>query len=537
MERLLLSFYNLKLTAFHQSEVSNTLDVSQKHLSRRLNRWQEDGILSYVSARGRGNKTTVEWHMNIDQLYFERVFKLLTPYLLSEAIQYLTWDWSLEHKQILITKANKLLGVSPVNNDKLIVKKRYAPLFDHPLEVVDINSSNILSNVYDTLMSFNRSTLSYQFKIAQHIDFHHEYAIIYLRKNVYFHDGTQVTSDDIKRCLLQAKSHNETSILLRPITEIEILQPYTLKIHYHHFPHFKDVLCKLNLAIYKKVNNRYIGTGPFYIAENNDLQTLLKAFDQYYGYRAYIDEVELIYIPKLKQSDYTIDVNESSNAVNHIQVTDGFYYVLSLCQSTLTSTQKATIHHLLQQSVHHIDDSHTGTNTAYILEGQALTMTLPKHLEQAFSITIIYPSYIEKKMLQIKRYLHQFDIEAVLKPIDIMTSFNSEITMDGDIYIHGIFFNESDTFEYFTLLYQNKTLHYHLLAQYPPLNDYYTQYISSDTKLWDEMNETINKYLFENHLLYPIFNIVREVQVPKKIHNARVTSSGFYNFAELVIKQ
>lgn len=36
MERLLLSFYNLKITAFHQSSVSEQLKVSQKHLSRSL---------------------------------------------------------------------------------------------------------------------------------------------------------------------------------------------------------------------------------------------------------------------------------------------------------------------------------------------------------------------------------------------------------------------------------------------------------------------------------------------------------------------
>ncbi|MCE4956977.1 ABC transporter substrate-binding protein [Macrococcoides caseolyticum] len=537
MERLLLSFYNLNLTAFHQSEVSNILDVSQKHLSRSLNRWQEDGILSYVSARGRGNKTTVEWHMNIDQMYFDKVIQLITPYQLSDAIQYLTWDWSLEHKQILITKANQLLGISPEKQDKLIVRKRYAPLFEHPLEVLDINSSNILSNVYDTLMTYNRSRHSYQFKIAQHIDFQTDYAMIYLRKNVSFHDGTQVTSEDVKRCLLSAKVHQELKVLLSPITDIEVIQPYILKVHYQHYPHFKDVLCKLNLAIYKQGNNRIIGTGPFYISENNDFQTVLKAFEQYYGYRAYLDEVELIYIPKLKQSDYTIDVNESSNAVNHIQVTDGFYYVLSLRQSTLTATQKATIHHLLQQSVHHIDDPHTGMNTAYILEEQALTMNSPKHLETSFSITIIYPSYIEKKMLQIKRYLHQFDIEAVLKPIDIMTSFNSEIKMDGDLYIHGMYFTEADSFEYFTLLYQNTMMHYHLSNQFDALNAYYHQYLSSDTTHWDDMNHTINRHLFDAHLLYPIFNIIREVQVPKKIHNAHVTSSGFYNFAELVVKQ
>ncbi|MCU7558487.1 ABC transporter substrate-binding protein [Macrococcus capreoli] len=537
MERLLLSFYNLNLTAFHQLEVSEQLNISQKHLSRSLRRWQEDGILSYVSARGRGNKTTVEWHMNIDQLYFDKVIQLITPYQLSDAIQYLTWDWSLEHKQILITKANQLLGISPEKQDKLIVRKRYAPLFEHPLEVVDINSSNILSNVYDTLMTYNRSTHSYQFKIAQHIDFQTDYAVIYLRKNVSFHDGTQVTSEDVKRCLLSAKVHQELKVLLSPITDIEIIQPYILKVHYQHYPHFKDVLCKLNLAIYKQGNNRIIGTGPFYIAENNDFQTVLKAFEQYYGYRAYLDEVDLIYIPKLKHSDYSIEDLQTLNDVEDVQVTDGFYYALSLHQSRLSETQRATIHYLLQQSVYDIADQHTKLSPGHILEGQVLQCMRPEKFEQSFSITIIYPSYIEKKMLQIKRYFHQFAIEAVLKPVDIMTSFNSEITMDGDLYIHGMYFTEADSFEYFTLLYQNTMMHFHLSNQFDALNAYYHQYLSSDTTHWDDMNHTINKHLFDAHLLYPIFNIVREVQVPKQIVNAQVTSTGFYNFDEVVIRK
>ncbi|TDM18228.1 hypothetical protein ETI11_01925 [Macrococcoides canis] len=534
MEQLLLSFYNLKITAFHQSSVSEQLNVSQKHLSRSLKRWQDSGYLTFKSARGRGNQSKVQWYVDIDTLYFNKVNAMLTPYQLSDAIQYLTWDWSIHHKQMLITKANQLLGVSTIDVDKLVVKKRYAPLYSHPLEVVDINSANILSNIYDTLVTYDKHSDQYHLKIAQHIDFYDDHAVIYLRKNVYFHDGTQVTAEDIKRCLSYAKAYQETKVLLSPIVSMEVINKLTLKIYYNDFSYFKDVLCKLNLAIYKQDKQQIIGTGPFYIAINNEFQTTLKSFNQYYGYQSYLDEVELIYIPKLKESNFMLS---DSDTFQHIEVTDGFYYVLSLAQNKLSHLQKATVHYLFQQSVHHLKDIHTTKDTPYILKNQPLSLKPLDKLEDHFSITIVYPSYIEKKMLQYKRYLKQYNIEAVLKPIDIMTSFKSEITIEGDIYIHGMFFSEAESFEYFTLLYQNKTMHYHLSKQFPLLNDYYATYITTDTHEWNELNHAINQSLFESHTLYPIFNITQEVKVPNSIHNARVTTAGFYNFSEVVIKR
>lgn len=534
MEQLLLSFYNLKITAFHQSSVSELLKVSQKHLSRSLRRWQDSGYLTFKSARGRGNKSTVQWFVDIDTLYFNKVNALLTRHQLSDAIQYLTWDWSIHHKQMLITKANQLLGVSTADADKLVVKKRYAPLYSHPLEVVDINSSNILSNIYDTLIAYDRHSNQYHYKIAQHIDFYDDHAMIYLRKNVYFHDGTQVTAEDIKRCLSHAIAYQETKVLLNPIVSIEVINKLTVKVYYHDFPYFKDVLCKLNLAIYKQDKQQIIGTGPFYIAMNNEFQTTLKSFDQYYGYQSYLDEVELIYIPKLKESNFTLS---DSDTFQHIEVTDGFYYVLSLAQNKLSDIQKATVHYLFQQSVHHLKDIHTSKGTPYILKDQPLSLKSLNKLEDHFSITMVYPSYIEKKMLQYKRYLKRYNIETVLKPIDIMTSFKSEITIEGDIYIHGMFFSEAESFEYFTMLYQNKTMHHHLSQQYPLLSDYYATYIATDTREWNELNHAINQSLFESHTLYPIFNITQEVKVPNSIHNAKVTTAGFYNFSELVIKR
>ena len=118
MEKILLSLYQLRHNSLSQKEISEILNISQKQLSRKLDIWQYENILSYSSGKGRGNKTTIKWFMNIEMLYYSEVKRLISTEDLDKIVQYLAWDWSPMIKQKLFKKINPQLGLYKISDKK-----------------------------------------------------------------------------------------------------------------------------------------------------------------------------------------------------------------------------------------------------------------------------------------------------------------------------------------------------------------------------------------------------------------------------------
>ncbi|GGB10822.1 hypothetical protein ERX37_09520 [Macrococcus hajekii] len=531
MEPLLLSFYNLSAPLINQKLISEQLNISQKHLARSLKRWQAHQFLSYTSGRGRGHMTEIEWHLNIDHLYFQKVTTAFKREPLDEVVHYLTWKWSESSKQSLLLQANQLLGIDRKESDKLIIKKRYAPLTLNPLETRDINSFNILSNIYDTLVAYKDGT--YHYKIAHRIDVTETEAIIYLRKNIQFHDGQIVTAEDVCHCLQTAQSSVHMHGLLHCINSIEIINPHQMKMTYTECPYLLDILCTLNLSIYKVENGRYIGTGPFYIDKNTETYSLLKAFDYYYGYRPFLDEVEMLYIPEQTYDEFSL---QSNGQYAPYTVRDGFYYMLSLRNNHLTNAQQETIHYIMQTYLRQTTERKNIAKSAPAVLSYSRYFRHQPELLENFTVRFVYPSYIRKLMNDVKHLLKRYNIQVELIPVTIDDALHSQLDYKGDYYIHGAFLNGAEHYEYFSFLFQNNATQYHLFAQYPRLTTIYHHYLKSPVSRWSRLNRIVDRELERRHLLIPLFNNQKTVYIPHNLRNARIVLHGFYNWSEVYIE-
>lgn len=532
MEALLLAFYNLHLREFSQKEVSHTLGVSQKHLSRCLARWAHEGILSYKSGIGRGNPSVVTWHIDVDTQYFLKVERAFQSDDIAQCIPYLTWDFSHDKKLQLLLKANQLLGVDTAKNDKLVIRKRYAPLTLDPLNVTDINSFNILKNIYDSLVIHKNG--QFHPKLAQHIDVMDRCAEVILRKQIYFHDGSLLTARDAMQSLEAARQADYTKELLSPITHLEYVHDHSFKIHYTSFPHVLDVLSTLNMSIYKVSGDHIIGTGPFYIEKNSTIQTTLKSFAQYYGLAPYIDEIELLYIPAIKIDEFQISEEQQHTA--HL-VTDGFYYALKLKQNQLTLPQQETIHYLLQQFKNHTDRFNISKQDVQLLSRSKYYKKTPSPLTAHFSLAIVYPSYINKLMLEIKSFLASYHITLQLIPIALEEALSSTIDYDADYYIHGAFLNGSERYEYFSFLFQNPSVMFHVNHHIKSFNQLKDQYLCYPINKWNRLNRLVDRYLDRHFMLFPLFHNQKTLNIPSSVIDADVGLHGFYNWDEVFIKK
>lgn len=123
--------------------------------------------------------------------------------------------------------------------------------------------------------------------------------------DIKFHDGSLLTADvlawNIQTCIDSgiAKSIGD------PVS-VEVVGDYTVKLQYSAFSLFwEKLICKVYM--YSKqaydtygedyLQNNPIGTGPFYFADYQVEKSLVfKRFDDYWGDKAYLDEIEYVFI-------------------------------------------------------------------------------------------------------------------------------------------------------------------------------------------------------------------------------------------------
>ena len=77
MEKHLLALYQYKHQRIPQSKLAAHIGLSQKQLSRNLARWQSEGILDYVSGKGRSRYTVITWHKDIEASYYRKIKRYL----------------------------------------------------------------------------------------------------------------------------------------------------------------------------------------------------------------------------------------------------------------------------------------------------------------------------------------------------------------------------------------------------------------------------------------------------------------------------
>ena len=87
-------------------------------------------------------------------------------------------------------------------------------------------------------------------------------------------------------------------------------------------------------AEWRSLNNfssQPIGTGPYSVTRNNSNQLKIRAFDDYFGYRALIDEVNVWVLPDLNEelsAGLTLEGPTAGEKAFESRLEEGCYYLL-----------------------------------------------------------------------------------------------------------------------------------------------------------------------------------------------------------------
>src|SRR4029077_15125453 len=115
-----------------------------------------------------------------------------------------------------------------------------------------------------------------------------------LRKGVKFHNGETFDAESVKYSLERVKSGLRASSNFRPIDRVEIVDPYTVKVHTAKpWPTFINIMTFRQASMYPPkayagkdsafISKSPIGTGPYKLVRwSKDEEIVLEANDQYW---------------------------------------------------------------------------------------------------------------------------------------------------------------------------------------------------------------------------------------------------------------
>ncbi|EMF47940.1 Oligopeptide ABC transporter, periplasmic oligopeptide-binding protein OppA [Planococcus halocryophilus Or1] len=461
MERTLLSLWQAVPTGdIKQSQLADWLELSRKQTARLLRKWSDEGWFTFTSGRGRGNSSHIQWHINVEEHYEKQITQLIEEKSIETASKYLLFDWSPEVKQRLLHQFRSNFGYvqnSPDNNDKLIIPRKYPLLTLHPLYAADIHSANMVANVYSRLVSVDESGYITP-ELAHSWDASSTHLRLYLRKEVYFHDGSFLSATDVVDCLNRLRNDSSYADLWKPIVSIMSSSPHIVDITFPEgCSYCLHMLGMINASIYKETPHQTIGSGSFYVSENNESKTTLQAFGHHFQQRPLIDLVEFIQV----SGDFDVAYRstcEMTEETFQVESDSGFGVVILNAFKNSPINQKEVrdyIHYAIAKHRHKIGQFHNraiANHHSCLIGQQQQPITLPSpkrpHLEQPLIIKAA--NYTDGATRWLKESLESEGISVEIQ----WMSFQDKLTdtkadQKADLFIHGEVFEMNQNFSFF----------------------------------------------------------------------------------------
>ncbi len=177
-----------------------------------------------------------------------------------------------------------------------------------PHSATDIYSRRVLANIFDRLVEKNEELVIVPGIAESWKDESENRRVFYLRKDIKFHDGTPLTSKDVKYSLEKATKSPSVGTLYNLIEKVETPDDYTVVIVtkepfgalLHHLSH---ITASIMSEKYNTSNPDHhlspMGTGPYKFVEwKSGDRVILTRFDDYFRGPAKIKNVHVRNVPE-----------------------------------------------------------------------------------------------------------------------------------------------------------------------------------------------------------------------------------------------
>ena len=522
-------YIRLRLHAQDQQHIRNSLqelaDVlycSTKNVKILLKKMSEEQLINWTPGRGRGNKTEILFTHNFVEAIDSYTDELLAQEKLKDIFLLLKEPLPLALQKKIESKLHHHFGYEPSNDMydilKIPISRKIFPL--DPAFVAVTTESHLTSQIFDTLVVYNDVTE----KVEPHIAHTWELSedgltwTFYLRKDIYFHNETVLTSKDVRFSFERLKEvHSPFEWLTAEIVQIETPSPLQIRFHLAK-PNlfFLHYVSSIQLAILPRdvsiENHHYIGTGPFKLAHYSEDNIVLEAFTHYFKERALLDRIEFWGIPDHVQIDADYELpNEEENERHNIQIEE-------------------------------IGCIYAGFN--FTKPGPHHDMYFRKAWRELYDVETIHIYFFAFKdsandAYFLKERCESLGIQVELHPFLVSDYMNRSIDQHADIIFMGEVF-AADHELAFLNVFKNKSCFINRF-----MDPHYEKQINCllDTFLLEENKEKryelmyeIEEFLQAENIILFNYHVLKRKTYPSSLKNVTIDSFGWANFAKLWIQ-
>lgn len=314
------------------NELSALLNCSRRHMRTLLNAMQEKGWLNWQAEAGRGKRSRLTFLYTGLALQKARAEDLLEQDRIDQLVQ-LVGDKEAVRQMIV-----SHLGRSFRQGRHILRVLYYRPLQNLlPGTPLRRSETHIARQIFSGLTRINEENGEPEADIAHHWQqLNERHWRFFLRPGIHFHHGRELEMLDVITTLQRIN----TLPLYAHITEVNSPTAWTLDIHLSQpdnwLPWLMGSVAAMILphewGTIAQFASKPVGTGPYAVTRNSSSQLRIHAFDDYFGYRALIDEVNFWVLP-----DFGDDVspgvqlkggNDDSEKAVESQLEEGCYYLL-----------------------------------------------------------------------------------------------------------------------------------------------------------------------------------------------------------------
>ncbi|ENR0202965.1 HTH-type transcriptional regulator SgrR [Enterobacter kobei] len=515
------------------NELADLLNCSRRHMRTLLNTMQQQGWLSWEAEAGRGKRSRLTFLYTGLALQQQRAEDLLEQDRIDQLVQ-LVGDKAAV-RQMLVSH----LGRSFRQGRHILRVLYYRPMKNLlPGTALRRSETHMARQIFSGLTRINEENGELEADIAHHWQqlspCHWRF---FLRPGIHFHHGRELDMRDVIASLERARKLP----LYSHISRVHSPTAWTLDIELSQqdkwLPWLLGYVPSMILpAEWESLNNFAslpIGTGPYSVSRNNNNQLKIRAFDDYFGYRALIDEVNVWVLPNLNEDlscGLTLEGPTTGEKAVESRLEEGCYYLLFDSRTHRGANQavRQWVSHVLSPSnlIYHAEEQYqTYWFPAYGLlprwhHARPAHCDKPAGLE---SITLTYyREHVEHRFIAgiMARLLAAEGVTLEIREVDYDEWHRGEIV--SDIWLNSANFTLPLDFSLFSHLYEIP------LIQHCINRDW-----QQDAAQWraGDMNLAVwCQQLLAEQAIVPLIHHWLMIQGQRSMRGLRMNTLGWFDF-------